>query len=55
VIPAALLALHLDDLRADLRDHHVPNITALGAQSFDISSNGRAHAQGYSRSLKKSC
>jgi hypothetical protein len=43
VIAAALLALDFDDLLADLGDHDMPHVPALGAQSFNISSDGSAH------------
>jgi len=53
VVTAALFALDFDDGSADFRDDNVPNITTLGAHRFNISSNGSAHAAGYSRVEKK--
>src|SRR5688500_3604646 len=45
VVAAALLALHLDDLLADLRDDYVPHVSALRTESFDICANSRGHAR----------
>jgi hypothetical protein len=39
----ALLAVHLDDLLADLGDNDVPDISTLRAQSFDVGSDRRTH------------
>ena len=44
VVAAALLALDLDDLLANLGDDDVPDVPALRTQGFDVSSDGSAHA-----------
>jgi hypothetical protein len=38
---AALLADDLDDLLADLGGDHVPHVTALPAQRFDVGADRR--------------
>ena len=51
MLPAALLAKDFNDLIADLCDHHMPHVTALGAKGFDICAYCGTHARVHSTTL----